>query len=91
MTYPRSHSQCDTEHSEGHRVARGVGGTMGKTCPVQPTDLGSSASLAIDQLCDLDLEQTESQYFLLCMATWRIRRSNKHVYEVADTGWVLHK
>lgn len=64
---------------------------MGKTCPVQPTDLGSSASLAIDQLCDLDLEQTESQYFLLCMATWRIRRSNKHVYEVADTGWVLHK
>lgn len=36
---------------------------MGKTCPVQPTDLGSSASLAIDQLCDLDLEQKSHSIF----------------------------
>lgn len=85
MTYPRSHSQCDTEHSEGHRVARGEVGTMGRTWPVQSTDLGSKTSLAINQLCDLDLEQAESQHFLLCMATWRIRRSHENVYEAADT------
>lgn len=52
---------------------------------MQSTGLGSNTSLAIDQLCDLDLEQAESQYFLLCMATWRIRRSNENVYGVADT------
>ena len=56
-----------------------------RTRPVQSTGLGSNTSLAIDQLCDLDLEQAESQYFLLCMATWRIRRSNENVYGVADT------
>lgn len=56
-----------------------------------PTNLGSNTSLAIDQLCDPDLRQVESQCSLVCTIPWRIRRISENMHEgLTHSGYSLN-